>query len=78
MVSGARSESVGTVGIKNIISNSHYVPESFLRSRQLRSYSKISQYFPEPKFSLQWIREPSSGPDPEPDEFSQYYPILFL
>jgi hypothetical protein len=46
--------------------------ESFLRSRQSRSHSRISQYIMQPEGS----REPSTGPYPEPDQSSPYQPIL--
>jgi hypothetical protein len=32
----------------------------------------------EPKSSLLSSQEPSTGPYPEPDESTQYHPILFL
>jgi hypothetical protein len=28
--------------------------------------------------SLPWLQEPSTGPYPEPDQYSRYYPILSL
>jgi hypothetical protein len=48
--------------------------EPFLRSHQLYSYSRTSQHFMEPEGS----QELSTGPYPEPDEFSSYHPILSL
>jgi hypothetical protein len=43
-------------------SHSNYLhgAESFLRSRQLRSYSRISQHFMEPQGSLPRLLEPST------------------
>jgi hypothetical protein len=32
----------------------------------------------EPKSSLPSLQEPTTGPYPDPDEFSKYHPILFL
>jgi hypothetical protein len=52
--------------------------EPFLRSRQLHSYSRISQRIMEPEGSLLCSQGPSTGPYPEPDQFSSYHPILFL
>jgi hypothetical protein len=52
--------------------------ESFLRSRQLCSYSRISQHFTEPDGSLPYAQEPSAGPYFEPDKSSPYHPILSL
>jgi hypothetical protein len=50
--------------------------EPFLRSRQLCSYSRTSQHFMEPEYSLLCSQEPSTGPYPEPDQFNPYHPIL--
>jgi hypothetical protein len=52
--------------------------EYLLRSRQLRSYSRISQHFMEPEGSLQFSQEPATVSYPEQDEFSPYHPFLFL
>jgi hypothetical protein len=49
--------------------------EPFLRGRQLRSYSRISQHFMTPEYSLPCSQEPSSGPYPEPHQSSPYHPI---
>jgi hypothetical protein len=52
--------------------------EPFLRSRQLRSYSRISRHFMESECSLPCSQEPSIGTYPEPDQSSPYHPILSL
>jgi hypothetical protein len=52
--------------------------EPFLRSRQLRSYSRISKYFMEPEGSLLCSQEPSTSPYPEPDQASPYHTIPSL
>jgi hypothetical protein len=52
--------------------------ESFLRSRQLCSYSRISQRFIEPENSSPCSQEPSTGPYPEPDPSSPYHSSLSL
>jgi hypothetical protein len=49
-----------------------------MRSCQLRSHSRISQHFTEPKGSLPCSQGPSTGPTPEPDQSSPYHPILSL
>jgi hypothetical protein len=49
-----------------------------MRSRQLRSYTRISQHFMEPEGSLPYAQEPTIGPYSEPDESSPDHPILFL
>jgi hypothetical protein len=65
-----------------IIANSKkkvlHVDEPFLRSRQLLSYSRISQYFTKPEGSLPCSQDPILGLYPEPDECSPYHPILSL
>jgi hypothetical protein len=43
----------------------NHVAESFLRSRQLLVYSRISQYFMEPEGSLQCSQEIATGPYPQ-------------
>jgi hypothetical protein len=50
--------------------------EPFLRSCQLCSYSRTSQYFMEPEGSLPCSQEPTTGPHPEPDQSNPYHPIL--
>jgi hypothetical protein len=55
-----------------------YGTESFLRSRQLRSYSRIYQHFMEPEGSLPYSQEPSTGPYFHADESGPYNPTLFL
>jgi hypothetical protein len=52
--------------------------EPFSRSRQLCSYSGISQHVMEPEGSLLCSKEPSIVPYPKPDKFSPYHPILSL
>jgi hypothetical protein len=59
------------------LANQLHGAEPFLTIRQLRSYSRISQYFTEPEGSLPCSQRPSTGPYPEPDQFSPYHPILF-
>jgi hypothetical protein len=49
--------------------------EPFLRSCQLCSYSRTYQHFMEPGGSLPCSQEPSTGPDPEPDQSNPYHPI---
>jgi hypothetical protein len=49
--------------------------EPSLRSRQLCSYSKTSQHLMEPEDSLPCSQEPSTGPNPQPDQSKQYHPI---
>jgi hypothetical protein len=51
--------------------------ESFLRSGQFRSYSRISQHSTEPESSLPCSQKPSTGSYLEPDKPSPYHPILF-
>jgi hypothetical protein len=55
-----------------------YGAEPFLRSCQLCSYSRNSQHFMEPESSLPCSQDLSTGPYPDPDRSSQYYPILSL
>jgi hypothetical protein len=52
--------------------------ESFLRSCQLLSYSRISQKFMEPVGSLPCSQDLSTGPYPEPDQSTPPHPILSL
>jgi hypothetical protein len=49
-----------------------------LRSRQLRNYTRIYQYFMVPEVSLPCSQGPSTNPYPEPDQSSPYQPILIL
>jgi hypothetical protein len=60
---------------KQECSHHHRRAQSFLRSRQLCSYSITSQHFMEPKSSLPCSQEPSTGLHPEPDRSSSYHPI---
>jgi hypothetical protein len=69
-----------TVGIKDTywVSLTHSLThgaEPFLRSRQLCSYSRTSQYIMEPEGSLAYSQEPSIGPYPEPDRSTPFHPI---
>jgi hypothetical protein len=50
--------------------------ETFLRSRQLCSYSRTSRHFMEPRGSLPCSKEPATGPYPVPDQSSAYHLIL--
>jgi hypothetical protein len=52
--------------------------EPFLRSCQLCSYSRTSQYFMEPEGSLPCSQKPSTGPYSGPDESSPYHRNLSL
>jgi hypothetical protein len=52
--------------------------EPFVRSRQLCSYSRNSQHFMEPEYSLPCSQETSTGPYPEPDQFNPYLHFLSL
>jgi hypothetical protein len=55
-----------------------YGTERFLRSCQLCSHSGTSQHFTEPESSSPCSQEPSTGPYPESDRSSPYYPTLSL
>jgi hypothetical protein len=57
-------------------SNELHGSESFLRSHQLWSYSRISQHFIGPKLSLTCLNEPYTGAYSEPDQSSPHRPIL--
>jgi hypothetical protein len=50
----------------------------FLKTRQLCSYSTISQHFMKPWCSLPCSQEFSTGPYAEPDQSSPHNPILSL
>jgi hypothetical protein len=50
--------------------------ESFLRSRQSLSYSRISQNVTEAESLLPSSEEHAPGPYPEPDQSNSYTPIL--
>jgi hypothetical protein len=52
--------------------------ESFLRSRQLCSHSRVSQHFMKPECSLPCSQEPSTGSYPESNQSNPYHPILSL
>jgi hypothetical protein len=52
--------------------------EPFLRSRQLCSYSRISQRFMEPEDSLPCSQEPYTGSYLKPDQSNPYHPIISL
>jgi hypothetical protein len=60
------------------LTHSTHGAEPFLRSRQLCSYSRISQHFMEPEGSLPCSQEPSTGSYPKPDQSNPYHPILYL
>jgi hypothetical protein len=49
-----------------------------LRSRQLRSYSRISRHFMEPGGLLPCSKKPFTGPYPELDQYDPYHLILSL
>jgi hypothetical protein len=51
-------------------------PPCVLRSRQLCSYSRTSQDFMEHESSLPCSQQSSTGPYPEPNQFSPCHPIL--
>jgi hypothetical protein len=51
---------------------------AFLRSCQMCSYSRTSQYFMKPEGSLPCSEEPSTGAYSEPDRSSLYHPTLSL
>jgi hypothetical protein len=50
----------------------------FSSCRHLLSHGRFSQNFMEPEGSLPCSQEPSTGPYPEPDQFSPYGSILLL
>jgi hypothetical protein len=52
--------------------------ESFSRGNQMYNYSRNAQHFVEPKVSLPYSQELSTGPYPEPYQSSLYHPILNL
>jgi hypothetical protein len=56
--------------------SSIYGAEYYLRAHKLCSPSIISQHFMEPEGSLPRSQELSTCTYPEPDQFSQRYPIL--
>jgi hypothetical protein len=49
-----------------------------LRGRKLCSHARTSQRFMKPICSLPCSQKPSTGPYPQPDWSSPYYPILSL
>jgi hypothetical protein len=55
--------------------NSLHGAESFLRSRQSPSYSRVSQHFMEPDSSLPCSQEPSTSLYSELDESTSYTPL---
>jgi hypothetical protein len=60
------------------VSNSLRGAQCFFSSRQLLSYSRMSQNSMQPGGSLLCSQEPSSGTYPEPDESSPCYPTIFF
>jgi hypothetical protein len=60
--------------VAGVVTNQLHGDESFLRSCQLLSNSRISQHLVEPEGSLPCSEEPSSSPYPEPDRSSPYHP----
>jgi hypothetical protein len=57
---------------ENVITSQLHGDEPFLKSRQLCSYSRISQHFMEPESSLMCSQEPFTGPYPEPGQSSPF------
>lgn len=55
-----------------------YAAESFLRSRQLLRYSRITHYFVDLEYSVPCTQNPFTGTHPAPEEYSPYHPVLFL
>jgi hypothetical protein len=66
------------IGFISFIHSIFHGTEPISRSRQLCSYSRNSQHFPEPKSSLPRSQEPSTSPYTESDYSSPYHPILSL
>jgi hypothetical protein len=60
------------------ITNKLHGAEPFLKSHQLCSYSRTSQYLMEPEGSLPCSHGTSTNPYLEPDQSSPYHPILSL
>jgi hypothetical protein len=56
--------------------NGFHGAEPSLRSCQLHSYSRTSQYFIEPEGALHCSQEPTTGLYPQPDQSSPYHHIV--
>jgi hypothetical protein len=63
---------------KNVIFVQLHEAESFLRSRQSLTYSKIFNNVTESEGSLPCSQEPAPGSYPEPDQSSPHHPIISL
>jgi hypothetical protein len=60
------------------ITNELHGVESFLRSLESLSYSRIYQHFMEPEGLLTRSQQPATYPYPDPDQSSPYHLIVTL